>query len=143
MHLIVAATDGSEGSHRAIDMAAALAKASSAKLFVITVGDHYEHRGDIDKLAQTEGSLGEALNIVASAILHQAKQRAYQQGLLSVEGHQCAGDPAEEIMATALRLKANIIVVGRRGRGRIAGLLLGSISQKLVSLAPCAVMVVP
>jgi hypothetical protein len=30
-----------------------------------------------------------------------------------------------------------------RGRGQLIGLLLGSISQKLVSLAPCAVVVVP
>jgi len=36
-----------------------------------------------------------------------------------------------------------MIGVGRRGQGRLAGLLLGSVSQKLVSLAPCIVVVVP
>ena len=35
------------------------------------------------------------------------------------------------------------IVVGKRDVGRIAGLLLGSISQKIVSLAPKPVTVVP
>jgi nucleotide-binding universal stress UspA family protein len=34
-------------------------------------------------------------------------------------------------------------VVGKRGTGRVEGLLLGSVSQKLVSLAPLPVTVVP
>ncbi|MFZ1101539.1 MAG: universal stress protein [Hyphomicrobiaceae bacterium] len=33
--------------------------------------------------------------------------------------------------------------MGRHGRGRLAGLLLGSVSQKIASLAPCAVILVP
>ena len=36
-----------------------------------------------------------------------------------------------------------MLVVGRRGRGRLSGLLLGSVSQKVASLAPCIVIVVP
>jgi nucleotide-binding universal stress UspA family protein len=36
-----------------------------------------------------------------------------------------------------------MLVVGRRGRRQLAGLLLGSVSQKLVTLAPCIVIVVP
>lgn len=52
------------------------------------------------------------------------------------------GDPAETILECA-REAVDLVVLGRRGRGRLAGLLLGSVSQKLVSLAPCAVMVVP
>ncbi|MHB1205151.1 MAG: universal stress protein [Rhodospirillaceae bacterium] len=143
MQLIMAATDGSEAADRAIDMAATLAKASAARLVVIAVGDQAEDKADIARLARAEGGIGEALDLVTNTILQQAKQRASRHGVPSVDDQQCGGDPAETIIETARRLRVDVIVVGRRGRGRIAGLLLGSVSQKLVSLAPCAVMVVP
>lgn len=47
------------------------------------------------------------------------------------------------IIEAAERGNADAIVIGRRGRGRLAGLLLGSVSQKVVTLAPCPVVVVP
>jgi len=36
-----------------------------------------------------------------------------------------------------------VIVVGKRGAGQVAGLLIGSVSQKLVSLSPLPVTIVP
>ncbi len=39
--------------------------------------------------------------------------------------------------------RADAVFMGRRGRGRLQGLLLGSVSQKLASLAPCMVVIVP
>ena len=52
-------------------------------------------------------------------------------------------DPAEAIIEAARVGQADTIVIGRRGRGRLAGLLLGSVSQKVASLAPCIVTIVP
>ena len=43
----------------------------------------------------------------------------------------------------ARRENADAIVVGKRGLGQLSGLLLGSVSQKVVSVAPVTVMVVP
>jgi len=53
------------------------------------------------------------------------------------------GDPTALILKKASALHADAIVAGKRGRGQLSGLLLGSVSQKLVTLAPCPVVIVP
>ena len=53
------------------------------------------------------------------------------------------GEAAPTIIDIARGKGADTIVVGRRGAGRVAGLLLGSVLQKLVSLSPLPVIVVP
>ena len=48
-----------------------------------------------------------------------------------------------ELTEIAAEIDAALIVVGTRGRGRLASALLGSVSQTLVEQAPCPVMIVP
>ena len=52
------------------------------------------------------------------------------------------GDTAEEILKLAGELDCNLIVMGRRWRGKAAKLLLGSVSGKVTKEAPCPVTVV-
>lgn len=52
------------------------------------------------------------------------------------------GEPAGEILKLAGETDCDLIVVGRRGRGKAAKLLLGSVSEKLTREAPCPVTVV-
>jgi len=54
-----------------------------------------------------------------------------------------AGDPADEIVAYADSVDADVIVVGTRGHGPIAGALLGSVSQRVLRDARLPVLVVP
>ena len=54
-----------------------------------------------------------------------------------------SGDVTEEILAYIKNNAIDAVVVGRRGRSRITGLFLGSVSQKLATLAPCIVIICP
>jgi nucleotide-binding universal stress UspA family protein len=72
-----------------------------------------------------------------------ARSRADALGVADVQSESLAGDDiAQSIMDAARRDDVDLIIVGKRGLTRMTGLLLGSVSQKLVSAAPCAVMVV-
>ena len=52
------------------------------------------------------------------------------------------GAPATETLALADKIGADLIVVGRRGLGRIGRLVLGSTSAKIALEAPCAVLTI-
>jgi len=143
MKLIIAATDGSEGAERAVAAAADLVKSINAKLLIVNVsGDEFSHAQilQLDQLRVTEG---DALEEVSRSILSRATAVAQDHGAVNIETMAGAGDPAKSIMNIANRKHADAIVVGRRGCGQLEGLLIGSVSQKLTSLAHCVVMIVP
>jgi nucleotide-binding universal stress UspA family protein len=52
------------------------------------------------------------------------------------------GGPAPVIAEEARDRGADLIVAGTRGHGRIVGLVIGSVAQSLLHLAPCPVLVV-
>ncbi len=141
MRRIMVATDGSEGADRAVDLAAELAKAFGGELLIVTVGGNLSGE-EMRQLERAEGNIGEALDMLANQILTAAKTRAERLGI-SIRLRSAWGDPAQSIIETAARESSDTLVVGRRGRGRLAGLLLGSVSQKIASLAPCTVVIVP
>lgn len=141
MQHILLATDGSESARRATDVAAELSRAVGGRLSIVTVGG--EVTDEVKQFAHTEGSIPDAIEGFSSQLLHQAKNIAEKAGVAAIDTRSGWGDPAEVIIEIARREKVDAIVVGRRGRGRLAGLLLGSVSQKLASLAPCAVVIVP
>jgi nucleotide-binding universal stress UspA family protein len=142
MPCIVLATDGSPDANRALDMAARLAKGMRCELVILTIGGDITS-AELRELASAEGNLTDTLQSAAKDILIRAEKRARRCGVSDVRLQTGWGDPAQTILNSVRREKAGILVVGRRGRSRLSGLLLGSVSQKLTSLAPCPVLVVP
>jgi nucleotide-binding universal stress UspA family protein len=145
MKRILVATDGSEGADRAVDYAAHLAKDTGAELMIVNVIGAY---GLPDKVlrAFTQGQhawLDELLESLSAKMLTNARDRARGVGAASIQLESRPGEVAQAIIDIAREKPADVIVVGKRGAGRIAGLLLGSVSQKLVSLAPVPVIIVP
>jgi nucleotide-binding universal stress UspA family protein len=66
---------------------------------------------------------------------------------LTAELHVFAGDsmhgPAQDIAEMARREGVDLIVAGTQGHTRLGGFLLGSVTQQLLTHAPCPVLVVP
>jgi len=83
-----------------------------------------------------------SLDAIASLTLLDAEKVAKMARLSAVSHILLKGDPAESILSTAKKKKADVIVLGRRGMGRLAGLLIGSVSQKVNQLADCPVFTV-
>jgi nucleotide-binding universal stress UspA family protein len=136
------ATDGSESADRAVDVAAELAKALGGNLLIVTIGGSLSGE-EIRQIERANENVGDVLDALSTSTLMAARERASRKGLSAIEVHSGWGDPAETIIEIARRDRIDAVVLGRRGRGRLAGLLLGSVSQKIASLAPCAVIVVP
>lgn len=147
MKRILIATDGSDHAQKATELGAELAAKMDAELHILAVA-RYEptEENELRKFARIEHLEGGLLNVtreIAQGHAERARLLAEQKGAKTVKTSVTTGDPAEEILAFIKDNAIDTVILGRRGRSRIAGLLLGSVSQKLASLAPCIVVICP
>ncbi len=140
MRHIMVAIDDSNGANRAVDVVAELARALAGDLLIANVEDTLLGE-QARQLARAEGSIGDAFEALTAQTLKAAEMRARDLGVSRIELRTGSGNVAQSLINIAAASAVEMIVLGRRGQ--LAGLLLGSVSQKLVSLAPCAVVVVP
>jgi len=142
---ILVPVDGSAHSQRAIELATDLAEKYGAKLEFVHVGVMHEVPPELQRIAEIEGVADRpesTFEFVERRIVATAEEYAQNHGAKSVQTTVVVGDPASEIVRTAKDRGADMIVMGCRGRGHLTGLLLGSVSHKVVSLAPCTCVTV-
>ncbi len=171
LETILVPTDGSANGSEAVKVAADLAGKYGARLVVLHVlteevpeallhAAQVEHVGEASgekpgRLAAYPGEVmarqplkgtdrlpQEVLDYVSKQVLEQAEALAKESGASKIVTEADAGDPVEVILDTAKQVKANLIVLGRRGLGPIKRLLMGSVSSKVGQLADCSTLVV-
>ncbi len=124
---IVLALDGSEGADRAVPTAAALAERDGAQVIVAH--------------AQTR-SLETAINARLERQISDLRAAGIDAEV-AIAGSVLDGREADAIAQIAHDHEAEVIVIAGRGRSPFAGAVLGSVTQRLLHVAECPVLVVP
>ena len=135
---ILLAVDGSEHAIRAAKVAAEMAHCmKSVEIRIVVAYDPIpSFLGEPNLQAAINARLNEAQGILKKAV------ELVGNSHIDVHTELIEGDEAEAILEVAKTRKSDVIIMGSRGLGRLAGLLLGSTSQKVVSHAPCPVLIV-
>ena len=169
--MILAPVDGGEPATNALRLAARMAARLDARLEILYVPPAEAPPQQLREMAERLGFLSEvrddldaieAVPVVASVaaavpalkypdgfharwgerVLEWARTVAHGEGAQRVEGKLAEGDPAKSVCEHARSRKAELIVMGSRGRGKLASLLLGSVSRKVLEESECPCMIV-
>jgi len=145
MKKMLVAYDGSEASKKAIEMVlkcsnsddeitlltvvpAELSESSFTKMLLPTI--------DLSKIVKS-GSFKDKAKDTLSKVVKDLENKVSKVDI-DVED----GDPADEILITAKKMQADIIVLGYKGYGKEGRFLLGSVTDKVVRHATVSVLVV-
>lgn len=131
---VLLAVDGSEHAAKAVPVAAELAKKSDGEVLVFHACEFMVARGGSYEL-ESKAAANELVEH-AAAELTAADVKASCRVDSAVQGHT-----ARAILAAAEADGADAIVMGSRGLSDLQGLLLGSVTHKVIQLSHCTVVV--
>lgn len=141
---VLFATDGSRSADRARDLLARLPWPDGTRFNVVCV---LEARGELFAAPWMAPSPPELDSVEAELLRHadvtlEDAERTLERPGRTVERLTLRGRPGSAIVEEARAWKADLVVLGNRGHGPIASLVLGSVSAEVVDHAPCPVLVV-
>jgi len=136
---LLVALDFSESSDAALAFAVDLAKATGARLELFHA---YHLPIGVDYDVSLPGELLPRVRDAAAARLDEAAEKVRAEGIEG-RGHVAEGVASEAICDAAKRLGADLIVMGTRGRSGLEHVLLGSVAEHTLRIAPCPVVTVP
>jgi nucleotide-binding universal stress UspA family protein len=133
MKTILIATDGSASSAEAVDFGVELAAEHEAKVIFVHVAPALDvlssaGYGMVAAIPRVLHELTEADH----AALEDAEQVAARAGV-EARSELLVGNAADEIVAYADAQGADMIVIGSRGHGTLASVLIGSVSRRVLS----------
>lgn len=140
MKKILIATDGSESAHEALDFGLELAEEQGATPFVVHVAPAVEVL-PYTSFGTPAPTVPHHVDEQDRAPLSEAVELAARRGI-QPKTELLVGNPADEIVAFADTIDADLIVVGSRGHGAIASMLLGSVSRGVLHESRRPVLVV-
>ena len=139
---IVVATDGSPYSVAAASEAIGIAKRNNAKLTVLAVVPaELATPADIDFATISREKLADQEMMAAEKNAKAVKDAALKEGV-NAQAFVMSGKPADAIMEIARDQSADLVVAGSHGRTGLDRLLMGSVAERVIVLASCAVLVV-
>ena len=134
---IVLGLDGSEGSKLAVPLASELAERYGARVVIVHVDERIPANGGVHPVRADEEQVREEVDEQARQLVSQGIDVKFDVVEIVL------GGPAHAIEDVAEREGAELIVVGRRGHSPVAGLVLGSVTQRLLHIARRSVLAAP
>ncbi|MFB6117037.1 universal stress protein [Halosegnis sp.] len=132
---VVIATDGSESGRRAVETALDLAATFGADVHALSVVDESQ----VDALPEdVHDEVRAALDEQADESLSAVEAAADREVTVAVR----EGRPADEIVAYAREVDADVVATGTRGRHGEHSFLLGSVAEAVVRASPVPVLTV-
>ena len=142
---ILCATDGSKRSAHAVKTAAALAHGCGAMLTLVHITPDYRTPYYPDGVMidwPSEKDYKRDCKAAADKVFAKDAALALKEGVQTDSLHMFGDSPADEILAAAKKLKADLIVMASHGRKGFEALLLGSETQKVLARTNVPVLVV-